>query len=143
MPMSPPEHPTPITLEPALAAAQRRDHAELAEQLAELRAAIAHATWSEAGARWSELRARVESHLQFEEQRLFPMFEVADARHPKLVLGLRHDHMQLREALEDIAAGIAAEAVGLPAFERVIAALERHAAAEDELFHPFLAGELA
>lgn len=119
------------------ATALREQHARLESCHAALLDAYREGDWPDVCAEWNVLEPLLRSHMALEERAYFPLFRERDAADTERLLS---EHDALREQLDTI--GVAIELHAFPGRDMadLIAMLRTHAAHEDELFYPWMAG---
>ena len=86
---------------------------------------------------WSDLDAMLVEHMDFEERSLLPRFDAMD---PEESARLRDEHADIRRRHAQLGVDIEIHAIREDTVREFLAALRAHAAREDRLFHPWVAG---
>lgn len=83
------------------------DHRRLDAIVADVRALLEAGSFAEASARFAEFACGLARHIEIEEEILFPVFEqmTGMAHGPTVVM--RHEHVEIRQTLSEIAAALA------------------------------------
>ncbi|MEW5742735.1 MAG: hemerythrin domain-containing protein [Myxococcota bacterium] len=108
------------------------DHRELEALFQRLLDAFAANAREDTQALWTELQHRLISHLEAEEQLLFPHFAAVN---PAEVEALKEEHRQLRRQLDELGVGVDLKLVRAEVAKAFIEALEAHACREDALLY--------
>ena len=111
------------------------DHAAVERLLAQLSTVVAGDDPSGVCELWTRFERFMRAHLEFEEQRLFPLIPLA---HLEELDGLRAEHQRIRCALGEL--GIAADLHTLrkASVDELIGYLQQHAAREERSFYGWL-----
>ncbi len=142
--MTPSLHRSPAGLveHPGRLAAARRlagEHEQLDALFADVCERARSGDWRECDAIWEEFGRRVELHMRFEEETIFPEYRRESAESARVVDGLQAEHDALRARLFQLGMDIQFHFMRASSIEGVVATLRQHARREDETLHPWLA----
>lgn len=114
------------------------DHERLDAILARVRTLAADGSFEEASARFAEFACGLRRHIEVEEEVLFPLFErVTGMAHGPTVV-MRHEHVEIRRAMEDISGALArrdADGVG-GSIDALEDTLSDHNLKEERVLYP-------
>jgi hemerythrin-like domain-containing protein len=115
------------------------DHERLERLFIELIAAFEADAREDVACLWSEFDVGLRTHLQLEEQHIFPEFGKA---HAAEVAALLRDHELIRAQLLELGVGVDLHITNDERVERFIDRLRAHAAREDALMYQWAAHQL-
>lgn len=115
------------------------DHERLERLFVELIAAFEADARDDVARLWSEFDVGLRTHLQLEEQHIFPEF---GRTHAAEVAALLRDHEHIRAQLLELGVGVDLHVTNDERVERFIDRLRSHAAREDALMYQWAAREL-
>jgi hemerythrin-like domain-containing protein len=116
-------------------AALLRDHEALYILFDEVLEAFHAGARDDARALWAQLSQRLDRHMRFEEQQVFPLLAVVHAAEVKTLVS---EHDALRRALDGLGADLERRSLKVPDVEAFIALLRSHARRENALAYPWV-----
>ena len=117
-----------------------REHLELEQTFAALLAAVDGDDRVQSAKLWSKFDARLQAHMQLEEDLILSAFE---REHPREAVSIRREHVEIRRVLLELGVGVDLHLIRAEVVERFIALLRAHAAGEDLQFYLWLQEHLA
>src|SRR5262245_54314948 len=129
----------PITGRIAAARKLAGEHHELEAVFADVCERARSGDWRVCDEIWDEFGRRLELHMRFEEETLFPDYRRESAESARIVDALTAEHDTLRARLFQIGVDIQLHYMRAEVIEAMVAALRQHARREDETLHPWLA----
>jgi len=117
-----------------------RDHEVLYILFDEVLEAFHAGARVQAKALWAQLSERLDRHMRFEEQEVFPLLA---AVHPDEVKTLISEHDALRRALDGLGADLERSSLKVADVDAFIDMLRSHARRENALAYPWLDANLS
>lgn len=123
-----------------VAAMMKAEHARLEAIYDRLLDAYRAGEWTCVEAEWESFEPALRAHMDFEEARIFPLFEQAD---PDETEDLRAQHRAFRERLDVLGVNIELHAVPHVDAEDFVERLRAHRAREDRVLYRWVAEDSA
>ena len=133
------EKPTHQAAESELRETMRSDHEHLEQLFVDLLAAFQADARQEAARLWSAFDVGLRTHLQLEEQCIFPEFAKRHADETELLL---REHAEIRRRLLELGVGVDLHITRDEQVEQFIRNLRAHAAREDALLYQWAERDL-
>lgn len=115
------------------------EHERLERWFVELTERAASGEPRECDAVWDDFARQLESHLSFEEQAVFPVYERQGPLAAALVRGLRKEHDAIRKQLDQLGVDLQLHLTRAETIGRFLTLLRVHARRERQTLYPWMA----
>lgn len=114
------------------------DHRRCDEFFVAAEGAASQGDWGKAESEFNDFRRAIEAHFAMEEQALFPTFEKASGNPMGPTQVMRHEHQQMRELFDEMAASVATKNTDdfLGSAETLLILMQQHNRKEESILYP-------